>query len=60
MPEKTVKKINVRQETEVIDVENVKKVLEDSKQDLSQEEKQKKAQQDESEIQRIIEQELNK
>ncbi len=60
MPEKTVKKINVRQETEVIDVENVKKVLEDSEQSLSKEDRQKKEQQDESEIQKIIEQELNK
>jgi len=58
--EKTVKKINVRQETEVIDVENVKKVLEESEQTLSKEEVQKKAEQDESEIQKIIEEELNK
>lgn len=58
--EKTVKKINVRQETEIIDVENVKKVLSESEHTLTKEEIQKKSDEDESEIQKIIEQELNK
>lgn len=59
VPEKTVKKINVRQETEIIDVDEVKQSLDkDKKKTVQEEEKDKDF--EESEIQKIIEQELNR
>ena len=52
VPEKTVKKINVRQETEIIDTDEVNQSLE--------KEEKKQIDIEESEIQKIIEQELNR
>lgn len=60
VPEKTVKKINVRQETEMIDTEEVKQSLDRTQKKPVQEETTKEMQLDESEIQKIIEQELKK
>ena len=57
VPEKTVKKINVRQETAVIDAEAVKDAM-PAKSDVALEEKKLKEQIEESEIQKIIEEEL--
>lgn len=57
VPEKTVKKINVRQETSVMDTEKVKEELA-KKPETSIEEKTLKEQIEESEIQKIIEDEL--
>ena len=55
--EKTVKKINVRQETSIMDTEAVNKAMPVSTAEVSQE-KQLKDQIEESEIQKIIEEEL--
>lgn len=52
-PEKTVKRINERQDTEVIDVEEVRR------KETIQEQKRIREQMEESEIQKIIEEELN-
>lgn len=52
VPEKTVKTINVRQQTEIIDVDSVNQSLEKVEE--------KKTAIEESEIQKIIEQELNR
>ena len=52
VPEKTVKTINVRQQTEIIDVDSVNQSLEKMEK--------KKIDIEESEIQKIIEQELNR
>ena len=59
VPEKTVKKINVRQETEMIDTDEVKQSLDKTQNKMVQEEI-KEIDSDESEIQKIIEQELKK
>ena len=59
-PEKTVKKINVRQETEMIDTEEVKQSLDRTQKQPVQEEKINEIDLDESEIQKLIEQELNR
>lgn len=58
VPEKTVKKINVRQETSVMDTEEVKKALAVNSEAAA--EKKLKEQIEESEIQKIIDEELNK
>lgn len=61
--EKTVKKINIRQETEAIDSETVKKALDESnakEMKETAEERKKRQKQEDSEIQRLIEEELNK
>lgn len=60
VPEKTVKKINVRQETEMIDTEEVKQSLDRTQKKPVQEEMAREIDLDESEIQKIIEQELKK
>ncbi len=60
VPEKTVKKINVRQETEMIDTEEVKQSLDRTQKKPVQEETINEIDIDESEIQKIIEQELNR
>lgn len=57
VPEKTVKKINVRQETSVIELDAVEKALNDVARGIS-EEKRAKTDLEESEIQKIIEEEL--
>ena len=59
VPEKTVKKINVRQETEMIDTDEVKQSLDKTQNKMVQEEM-REIDSDESEIQKIIEQELKK
>lgn len=59
VPEKTVKKINVRQETSVMDTEAVKKALPVNTEVIS-EEKKLQEQIEESEIQKIIEEELKR
>ena len=61
--EKTVKKINIRQETEAIDAETVKKALDESnakEMKETAEERKRRQMQEDSEIQRLIEEELNK
>ena len=60
VPEKTVKKINVRQETEIIDTEEVKQSLDRTPKKPVQEESVNDIDLDESEIQKIIEQELKR
>lgn len=60
VPKKTVKKINVRQETEMIDAAEVKQRLNESKTRTIKEETQTKIEFEESEIQKIIEEELNR
>ena len=57
--QKTVKKINVRQETEMIDTDEVKQSLDKTQNKMVQEEM-REIDSDESEIQKIIEQELKK
>lgn len=59
VPEKTVKKINVRQETSVMDTEEVKKALAVNGETVA-DKKKIKEEMEESEIQKIIEEELKK
>lgn len=59
VPEKTVKKINVRQETAIIDTDEVNQSLDKKATDTVQDTT-TKADLEESEIQKIIEQELNR
>jgi len=56
VPEKTIKKINVREETGEIDIKGTEET--EKKDETSAEEKKVKMQQEESEIQKIIEEEL--
>lgn len=61
VPEKTVKKINVRQETEVLDLKEIERTLTESMtNEVDAERKRKKVEEEESEIQKIIEEELRK
>lgn len=60
VPEKTVKKINVRQETEAMDIDGVTKSLDKKKTSQTLEESKKDFDLEESEIQKIIEEELNR
>lgn len=55
--EKTIKKINVRQETGMMDIEEIQKAADESN---SKEMQEKAAELEESEIQRLIEEELKK
>ncbi len=59
-PEKTVKKINVRQETETMDIDSVKKSLDKEKTASVREDSKTEFDLEESEIQKIIEEELNR
>lgn len=60
VPEKTVKKINVRQETEVLDLREIEKTLTEPMTNEVEVERKRKAAEEESEIQKIIEEELKK
>ena len=61
VPEKTIKKINVRQETETLDLKEMEKTLTESMaNEVEVERKRKAVEEEESEIQKIIEEELRK
>ena len=60
VPKKTVKTINVRQKTEMIDADEVNNALNESNRKISSEDTKGQVDLEESEIQKIIEKELNR